>query len=132
MTPNDPKLSDGGGRQPGCGDADGVAAAVGAAGMTPGAVRCSAWLGDLVLMEYELSISGARARASVWVTPDQAAKMLQDVKASDERKATLGRFLHTLATAGQPDANDTVEVVSVIRCSQPPRHCSGEQPHANS
>ena len=49
MTPNDPKLSDGGGRQPGCGDTDGVAAAVGAAGMTPGAVRCSAWLGDVRL-----------------------------------------------------------------------------------
>ena len=43
--PNDLKLSDGGGRQPGCGDADGVAAAVGAAGMPPGAVSCSAWLG---------------------------------------------------------------------------------------
>ena len=83
-------------------------------------------------MEYELSISGARVRSSVWVTPEQAAKMIQDVKALDERKAALGRFLHTLATAGQMNANDTVEVVTVIRCSQPPKPCSGWQSPANS
>ena len=58
-SPNDPKLSDGGGRQPGCGDTDGVAAAVGAAGMTTVAVRCSAWLGD-DLFGSSIAISGSK------------------------------------------------------------------------
>ena len=39
-TPNDPKLSDGGGWRGGCAGEGGGAAAV-----TAGAVRCSAWLG---------------------------------------------------------------------------------------
>ena len=45
-SPNGPKLSDGGGWRDGCAGAGG-----GAASVTAGAVRCSAWLGDLVLME---------------------------------------------------------------------------------
>ena len=44
-TPNDPKLSDGGGWRAGC-MAGGKAAAE-AASVTAGAVRCSAWLGDI-------------------------------------------------------------------------------------
>ena len=40
MTPNDPKLSDGGGWRDGC-----VGEGGGAASVTAGAVRCSAWLG---------------------------------------------------------------------------------------
>jgi len=44
-TPNDPKLSDCGGRRGSC-MAGGKAAAE-AATVTPGAVRCSAWLGDV-------------------------------------------------------------------------------------
>ena len=40
-TPNDPKLSDGGGWRDGCAGEGG-----GAASVTAGAVRCSAWLGD--------------------------------------------------------------------------------------
>ena len=42
---NDPKLSDGGGWRDGCAGAGG-----GAASVTAGAVRCSAWLGDMVLL----------------------------------------------------------------------------------
>ena len=47
MTPNDPKLSDCGGRRAGCGEVAGGerSEAAGAASVTPGAVRCSAWLG---------------------------------------------------------------------------------------
>ncbi len=41
-TPNDPKLSDGGGWRDGC-----VGEGGRAAGVTAGAVRCSAWLGDV-------------------------------------------------------------------------------------
>jgi hypothetical protein len=41
--PNDPKLSDGGGWRAGC--TAGGKAAVEAASVTAGAVRCSAWLG---------------------------------------------------------------------------------------
>ena len=44
-SPNDPKLSDGGGWRAGC-TAGGKAAAE-AASVTAGAVRCSAWLGDV-------------------------------------------------------------------------------------
>ena len=40
MTPNDHKLSDGGGWRDGCAGEGG-----GAASVTAGAVRCSAWLG---------------------------------------------------------------------------------------
>ena len=40
MMPNDPKLSDGGGWRDGCAGEGG-----GAASVTAGAVRCSAWLG---------------------------------------------------------------------------------------
>ena len=43
-TPNDPKLSDGGGWRAGC--MVGGKAAAEAASVTAGAVRCSAWLGD--------------------------------------------------------------------------------------
>jgi hypothetical protein len=39
-SPNDPKLSDGGGWRDGCAGEGG-----GAASVTAGAVRCSAWLG---------------------------------------------------------------------------------------
>ena len=42
-TPNDPKLSDGGGWRAGC--TVGGKAAAEAASVTAGAVRCSAWLG---------------------------------------------------------------------------------------
>ena len=41
-TPNDPKLSDGGGWRDGCAGEGG-----GAASVTAAAVRCSAWLGDV-------------------------------------------------------------------------------------
>ena len=41
-SPNDPKLSDGGGWRDGCAGEGG-----GAASVTAGAVRCSAWLGDV-------------------------------------------------------------------------------------
>ena len=44
MTPNDPKLSDGGGWRDGCAGEGG-----GAASVTAGAVRCSAWLGVVVI-----------------------------------------------------------------------------------
>ena len=44
VPPNDPKLSDCGGRRSPCGKAAG-AKVVGAWAVTPGAVRCSAWLG---------------------------------------------------------------------------------------
>ena len=46
-TPNDPKLSDCGARRAGCGKVAGGerSEAVGAASVTRGAVRCSAWLG---------------------------------------------------------------------------------------
>jgi len=43
-TPNDPKLSDGGGWRDGCAGAGG-----GAASVTAAAVRCSAWLGVAVI-----------------------------------------------------------------------------------
>ena len=47
-SPNDPKLSDGGGRRDCCAGEGGEGAkAEEAAGVTPGAVRCSAWLGDV-------------------------------------------------------------------------------------
>ena len=47
MTPNDQKLSDCGGRRSLCGKVAGGerSEAVGAQAVTPGAVRCSAWLG---------------------------------------------------------------------------------------
>jgi len=44
IRPNDPKLSDGGGWRDGCAGEDG-----GAASVTAGAVRCSAWLGGFWL-----------------------------------------------------------------------------------
>ena len=44
-TSNDPKLSDGGGWRAGC--TLGGKAAAEAASVTAGAVRCSAWLGDV-------------------------------------------------------------------------------------
>ena len=47
QTPNDPKLSDGGGWRAGC--MVGGKAAVEAASVTAGAVRCSAWLGVAVI-----------------------------------------------------------------------------------
>ena len=52
LTPNDPKLSDCGARRAGCGKAAGAgwAQAAGwraAASVTRGAVRCSAWFGDV-------------------------------------------------------------------------------------
>ncbi len=57
--PNDPKLSDCGGRRAGCGKAAGAgwAKAAGwcvAASVTPGAVRCSAWLGVAVELNGDL------------------------------------------------------------------------------
>ena len=48
-TPNDPKLSDGGGWRAGC-TAGGKAVAE-AASVTAGAVRYSAWLGVAVILE---------------------------------------------------------------------------------
>ena len=53
-TPNDPKLSDCGGRRSLCGKAAGGerSEAVGAPAVTPGAVRCSAWLGARLDSEY--------------------------------------------------------------------------------
>ena len=45
QTPNDPKLSDCGGRRSLCGKAAGAGLRAGAQAVTPGAVRCSAWLG---------------------------------------------------------------------------------------
>jgi len=49
-TPNDPKLSDCGGRRSLCGKVAGGerSEAAGAQAVTPGAVRCSAWLGVAV------------------------------------------------------------------------------------
>ena len=51
MSPNDPKLSDCGARRAGCGKVDGGerSEAAGAASVTRGAVRCSAWLGASVI-----------------------------------------------------------------------------------
>ena len=51
VTPNDPKLSDGGGRRSLCGKAAGAGLRVGAQAVTPGAVRCSAWLGVSFIAE---------------------------------------------------------------------------------
>ena len=48
MSPNDPKLSDGGGWRAGC--MVGGKAAAEAASVTAGAVRCSAWLGVAVVL----------------------------------------------------------------------------------
>jgi hypothetical protein len=45
--PNDPKLSDCGGRRSLCGKAAGAGLQVEAQAVTPGAVRCSAWFGDV-------------------------------------------------------------------------------------
>ena len=45
MPPNDPKLSDCGGRRSLCGKVAGAGLRAGAQAVTPGAVRCSAWLG---------------------------------------------------------------------------------------
>ena len=53
-TPNDPKLSDGGGWRDGCAGEGG-----GAASVTAGAVRCSAWLGVAVIWKL--------VEASAWV-----------------------------------------------------------------
>ena len=50
-TPNDPKLSDGGVRRGTC--TAGGKAAVEAGAVTHGAVRCSAWLGDMVGLECD-------------------------------------------------------------------------------
>ena len=47
-TPNDPKLSDGGGWRDGC--AVGERGRPEAASVTAGAVRCSAWLGRFVIL----------------------------------------------------------------------------------
>ena len=44
QSPNDPKLSDGGGWRDGCAGEGG-----GAASVTAGAVRCSAWLGRVLM-----------------------------------------------------------------------------------
>ena len=49
-TPNDPKLSDGGGWRDGCAGEGG-----GAASVTAGAVRCSAWLGLGILWHIPTS-----------------------------------------------------------------------------
>ena len=49
QSPNDPKLSDGGGWRAGC--MVGGKAAAEAASVTAGAVRCSAWLGVAVIWE---------------------------------------------------------------------------------
>jgi hypothetical protein len=46
-SPNDPKLSDCGGRRSLCGKVAGVGLRVGAQAVKPGAVRCSAWFGDV-------------------------------------------------------------------------------------
>ena len=55
-TPNDLKLSDCGGRRSLCGKVAGGerSEAVGAQAVTPGAVRCSAWLGDGIVVESAL------------------------------------------------------------------------------
>ena len=53
MTPNDPKLSDGGGWRDGCAGEGG-----GAASVTAGAVRCSAWLGAVVIWVLEPVFQG--------------------------------------------------------------------------
>jgi len=60
-TPNDPKLSDCGGRRGSC--MAGGKAAVEAATVTPGAVRCSAWLGHLVTVLPKLKVEVRRSPA---------------------------------------------------------------------
>ena len=46
QSPNDPKLSDCGGRRSLCGKVAGAGLRAGAQAVTPGAVRCSVWFGD--------------------------------------------------------------------------------------
>jgi hypothetical protein len=60
-SPNDPKLSDCGGRRSLCGKAAGAGLRVGAQAVTPGAVRCSAWFGVIGVGVKGESESGNRA-----------------------------------------------------------------------
>jgi len=55
--PNDPKLSDGGGWRAGC--AVGERRRPEAASVTAGAVRCSAWFGDVGLRSWKLKIGNS-------------------------------------------------------------------------
>jgi len=56
-TPNDPKLSDGGGwRSPCAGAGGGGRRWWKAWAVTAGAVRCSAWLGDMVELEFASAV----------------------------------------------------------------------------
>ena len=62
LAPNDPKLSDCGGRRSLCGKAAGAGLRVGAQAVTPGAVRCSAWF-DVAGASMELSHASQCLRA---------------------------------------------------------------------
>ena len=61
-TPNDPKLSDGGGWRDGC--AVGERRRQEAASVTAGAVRCSAWLGVPFASELVKKLRMVRAEAA--------------------------------------------------------------------
>ena len=63
-SPNDPKLSDGGGWRGPC-MAGGKAAAE-ARAVTAVAVRCSAWLGDVAFMALPLWLAEGRCGSEPW------------------------------------------------------------------
>ena len=74
VTPNDPKLSDRGVRRGTC--MVGGKAAVEAGAVTHGAVRCSAWLGDGVVMAlFRNKLEGKREQASRENTPNQSVDL---------------------------------------------------------
>ena len=64
-SPNDPKLSDCGGRRSLCGKVAGVGLRAGAQAVTPGAVRCSAWLAVAASLVVAVGIKSAMLRESV-------------------------------------------------------------------
>ena len=77
MTPNDPKLSDGGGWCAGC--MVGERRRQEAASVTAGAVRCSAWLGVAVIRERR------------WVRTLWESTASQSVRRNSERYSPKSR-----------------------------------------
>ena len=110
QSPNDPKLSDGGGRRDAC-----AAGSSGAGGVTTGAVRWSAWLGDVgrlrdlktsMLRESVRDLFWVIGRVGVFPTPDQTLRLLARAAAQLE---ALGDIPSGIVNFGEFPSKQDIE-----------------------
>ena len=109
-TPNDPKLSDRGGRRDAC-----AAGSSGAGGVTTGAVRWSAWLGDVgLLRDLKTSVLRETVRDLFWVigrvgvfpSPHQTLRLLARVV---EHLEALGDIPSGIVSFGEFPSKQDIE-----------------------